>query len=175
MPVHHINEEEAVRAHEALHRCCGAGRWCAEMVARRPFAGVESLMSAAEEIWWSLGPDDWREAFTHHPKIGDIDALRKKYAETRNWTEAEQLGCQDAEEAVLRGLAEGNRQYEQKFGYIFIVCATGKSAAEMLSILRERLANEPDTEMRIAAGEQAKITKLRLEKLCQEVPSQPTC
>ena len=110
-------------------------------------------------------PADWLEAFAAHPRIGDLDALRKKFASTANWCAGEQAGVAAADEAVLTALADGNRAYEARFGYIFIVCATGKSAAEMLAILTARLANDPEVELKVATAEQAKITRLRLEKL----------
>jgi 2-oxo-4-hydroxy-4-carboxy-5-ureidoimidazoline decarboxylase len=115
------------------------------------------------------------EAFSAHPKIGDINSLRAKYSATRDWSKGEQSGVDSAQEAVLEGLARGNADYEKRFGHIFIVCATGKTAAEMLDILQGRIGNDSAEELKIAAHEQSKITKIRLEKLCQEVPSQPTC
>jgi 2-oxo-4-hydroxy-4-carboxy-5-ureidoimidazoline decarboxylase len=175
MPVHHINEMDPAGAREALAKCCGSKVWCDRMIEGRPYASQEDLLAAAEEIWWSLDQTEWLQAFAQHPKIGDMDSLRAKYASTKEWAAGEQSGCNAASEAVLQGLAGGNSEYEKKFGYIFIVCATGKSADQMLSILRDRLLNNPSAEIKIAAAEQAKITQLRLEKLCQEVPSQPTC
>ncbi|NUO80414.1 2-oxo-4-hydroxy-4-carboxy-5-ureidoimidazoline decarboxylase [candidate division KSB1 bacterium] len=138
------------------------------MAQRFPFQTKEELCAAAEEAWFKLLPNDWLEAFAHHPKIGDVDSLRAKFASTRQWAEGEQAGVHEASEAVLLALAEGNAQYENKFGYIFIVCATGKSAAEMLAILQARLLNDHATELQIAAVEQSKITKIRLEKLLHE-------
>ncbi len=149
----------------ALTQCCGAHRWVDEMVKCRPFESTEALFKAAEEIWFRLSPEDWLEAFTHHPKIGDINSLRAKFQNTRHLAENEQSGVQTATEETLNALANGNVLYEKKFGYIFIVCATGKSAAEMLAILESRLDNPPDVELNIAAQEQNKITRLRLEKL----------
>ena len=146
-------------------RCCGSRRWALEMSARRPFANFEELSEAADKFWESLSPNDWREAFTHHPKIGDIKSLRKKFAGTAQWAKGEQLGVDAASERTLKALAEGNRLYEAKFGYIFIVCATGKTADEMLTLLNARLNNIPSEEIRVAAGEQAKITTIRLKKL----------
>ncbi len=148
-----------------LRRCCGSARWVECMTAARPFRAKERLFATAEETWNHLDPEDWREAFAHHPKIGDKDALRARFASTRQWAEGEQAGAALASEEVLEALADGNQAYEARFGHIFIVCATGKTAAEMLALLRERLGNDPDEELRIAAGEQAKITRLRLEKL----------
>lgn len=175
MPVPHINELDAAALHAALERCCGSKRWCELFAKRRPFTGMEHLLAAADEVWWALDPQDWLEAFSHHPKIGDIDSLRARFATTREWASGEQSGVAGAGEDVLLGLARGNEEYERKFGYIFIIFATGRSAEEMLGSLQTRLNNTPEKELPIAAAEQAKITKLRLEKLCQEVPSQPTC
>jgi 2-oxo-4-hydroxy-4-carboxy-5-ureidoimidazoline decarboxylase len=175
MPVQLLNNASPADAGELLRKCCGATGWVEAMVVRRPFASQEDLLSAADQLWWSLKEEDWLEAFRHHPVIGDIDSLRAKFANTRGWASNEQSGCLGADEEILQELARGNAEYKSKFGFIFIVCATGKSAEQMLSLLNERLPNEPVAELRIAAGEQAKITKLRLEKLCQEVPSQPTC
>jgi len=135
------------------------------MTSRRPFTGDIQLYAVADEVWAGLERKDWLEAFAAHPRIGDVDSLRKKFATTSAWCESEQSGTASAAEEVLRRLAEGNRDYEAKFGYIFIVCATGKTAEEMLAILRSRLPNDPETELGLAAAEQAKITRLRLEKL----------
>ena len=160
-----LNEESAGAARDELRRCCGASRWVEAMNARRPFRDQESLLTAADEVWWDLEEPDWREAFAHHPKIGDADALRRRFASTREWAAGEQSGVRSATDETLAALAAGNREYEDRFGYIFIVCATGKTADEMLSLLRARLPNSPPNEIRIAAAEQAKITRLRLEKL----------
>lgn len=146
-------------------RCCGTKRWARGMTARRPFHSRSTLLAGAESLWSLLTAADWREAFSHHPKIGDVEGLRRKFATTSAWTAGEQSGIVGAEEEVLTALARGNADYEAKFGYIFIVCATGKSAAEMREILQGRLPNGPRTELRIAAEEQKKITRLRLEKL----------
>ena len=113
----------------------------------------------------ALAESDWQEAFTHHPQIGDRESLKKKFASTAGWAGNEQSGTATATEDVLDELAEYNHQYREKFGYIFIVCATGKTALEMLTMLKQRIENSRETEILIAAGEQAKITRLRLEKL----------
>ncbi len=107
---------------------------------------------------------DWLQAFASHPRIGDRDALRAKFAATGAWTAHEQSGVDGAPEDLLGELAEENCRYEARFGYIFIVCATGKTAGEMLALLKERLTNDAGLELKIAAGEQAKITRIRLEK-----------
>ena len=114
-----------------------------------------------------LGEPEWREAFAHHPRIGDMASLRARFASTAGWAADEQRGAAQATEETLAALARGNRVYEERFGCIFIVCATGKSAAEMLALLEARLGNDPEHEMRMAADEQMKITRLRLEKLLE--------
>lgn len=154
----------AARA-EALATCCGATAWVAALNQQFPCATAEALYGEAARIWYNLSETDWREAFTHHPKIGDVNALREKFASTATWAAGEQGAVRQASPGTLEALAAGNDAYEQKFGYIFIVCATGKSAAEMLALLQARLPNEPTPEIHLAMGEQAKITRLRLEKL----------
>jgi 2-oxo-4-hydroxy-4-carboxy-5-ureidoimidazoline decarboxylase len=160
-----LNKLLASEARAELMRCCGSSRWADGMVRSRPFRDAEHLFAEAAWLWKQTGPEDWREAFTHHPRIGDVSQLRAKFAATANWSSQEQGGVSGADEAVLQGLAEGNAEYEKRFGFIFLVCATGKSAAEMLGLLRARLDNASDEELRIAAEEQAKITRIRLEKL----------
>ena len=151
---------------EALQTCCGSTVWVASMAASFPVADAETLMDEAKTNWNSLREADWREAFTHHPKIGgDVEALREKFATTSTWAEGEQAAVKEASQATLEALAAGNEDYERKFGYIFIVCATGKTAAEMLALLQARLVNKPEDEILIAMGEQNKITRIRLEKL----------
>ncbi len=160
-----LNALSATEQTTGFGRCCGARRWVENMVAHGHYASSTQIFGHADAVWWSLGDADWREAFTHHPRIGsDISALRAKFAATAAWSEGEQSGVSGAEEATLAALAAGNQAYEQKFGHIFIVCATGLSAADMLARLQERMDNSPANELRIAAGEQAKITKLRLAK-----------
>jgi 2-oxo-4-hydroxy-4-carboxy-5-ureidoimidazoline decarboxylase len=160
-----FNALPADAAREALLKCCGSSRWADSMVASRPFPSMDAMHTAATAKWKSLGTDDFLEAFSHHPRIGDVASLRAKYASTAAWAGEEQKGTAGASEETLAGLARGNKDYEAKFGHIFLVCATGKSADEMLRILESRLGNDPRAEMAIAAAEQAKITKLRLEKL----------
>ena len=148
-----------------LARACGSARWVDRMLARRPFGSGDAMLAAARDEWWALGPDDWKDAFRHHPKIGDRASLEARFPETHSLSSREQAGVAGAAGDVLDALAEGNRAYEERFGYIFIVCATGKTAAEMLALLRARLGNDPDTEIRIAAREQAAIAALRLSAL----------
>ncbi|HEY6547382.1 MAG TPA: 2-oxo-4-hydroxy-4-carboxy-5-ureidoimidazoline decarboxylase [Vicinamibacteria bacterium] len=160
-----LNELTAEEALAELLRCCGSTRWASAMTARRPYADAEVLQAAAEDAWWALGDGDWLQAFAHHPKIGDRQALRARFASTAAWAADEQKGAAVAGDDVLQALEDGNRAYEARFGYIFIVCATGKTAPEMLALLQERLTNAPRDEIRKAAREQAKITRLRLERL----------
>lgn len=151
-------------AREVLLRCCGSSRWVSEMVRKRPFRDEAELFEVSRKIWNGLEREDWLEAFRHHPRIGDKNSLLK-FATTRLWASSEQSGVSSAREETLEALAEGNRLYEEKFGHIFIVCATGKGAEEILELLRTRLSNAPAQELTIAAEEQDKITRLRLEKL----------
>lgn len=148
-----------------LLRCCGCLRWADAVLAARPFRDRAALLAASDAAWAKTGESDWLEAFSHHPRIGGKDALREKFAATKALASGEHAGTAAATEAVLGALASGNAAYEKKFGHIFIACATGKSAAEMLDLLKSRLTNDAVTELRLAAGEQNRITKIRLEKL----------
>jgi OHCU decarboxylase len=123
------------------------------------------ILDEADEIWWSLTPNDWREAFDHHPRIGEQSPAAPQASVARAWSADEQRGAAESSDEARQALAEGNREYEGKFGHIYLVCATGKSAEEMVALLRARLSNDPETELRVAALEQSKITRLRLEKL----------
>ncbi|CAN5302422.1 2-oxo-4-hydroxy-4-carboxy-5-ureidoimidazoline decarboxylase [soil metagenome] len=160
-----LNQLALPQLKEALATCCGSTAWVNELAKIFPVESKESLFEQAETIWFACSESDWREAFRHHPKIGDIHSLREKFAGTKAWAAGEQSGVSVASQQVLEDLSEGNRLYEEKFGYIFIVCATGKSADEMLDLLNARLLNSPETEILIAMQEQNKITKIRLEKL----------
>lgn len=155
-------------ARAALGRCCGSTRWVAGMLARRPFGSGGALSESALEVWSALGRDDYLEAFAEHPPIGEASVLSARLAATAGWSSREQSGVNAAAQATLAALAAGNRAYRERFGYTFIVCATGKSADEMLALLLSRLDNDADTELFTAAAEQAKITLLRLEKLAGE-------
>jgi OHCU decarboxylase len=152
------------RAADTLRACCGAHRWVNAMIARRPFASIDDALIATDEAWAPLGPDDWHEAFSHHPRIGERSAAVRQDARGAAWSATEQSGV-----VRLRDeLAAVNREYEAKFGYIYIVCAAGKPADELLDVARRRLQNDPATELRIAAQEQHKITRLRLTRLLSE-------
>jgi allantoicase len=156
--VESLNTMLEERAETVLTRCCASSSWVRAMMAARPFAGWNDLVEKADRIWWSLEPADWREAFSAHPRIGE----RKPGA---SWAADEQSGAASAASETVRGLIEANQAYEKRFGHIYIVCATGKSGEEMLAMARERLESSPEEELRIAAEEQRKITRLRLLKL----------
>ena len=148
-----------------LQSCCGSTAWVNKMIAALPAEDLVDLLEIAEEQWYACHEADWREAFSHHPQIGDIDSLKEKFSATAQWAASEQASVKQASEQTLEQLAEGNQVYKERFGYIFIVCATGKSADEMLQLLNQRLYNNPDVEIQMAMEEQLKITRLRLEKL----------
>jgi 2-oxo-4-hydroxy-4-carboxy-5-ureidoimidazoline decarboxylase len=148
-----------------LSKCCGATAWIEKMAGIFPVYDSNELFDKAEEIWFSCNEKDWREAFSHHPKIGDINSLKEKFADTAGWAANEQSGALETSQTEIEALARLNIQYEEKFGYIFIVCASGKSAEEMLHMLESRLKNKPEDEIMIAMREQNKITKIRLQKL----------
>jgi OHCU decarboxylase len=162
-----LNSLGAKEAEHELLQCCGSKRWAERMSTERPFKTLDDLIGKADVIWWSLDPGDWLEAFLSHPKIGEKKAAAATSEQSRQWSAAEQVGIADAANSTLAALAELNQKYQDKFGYIFIVCASGKSSEEMLATLRSRLANDRDDELLIAAGEQAKITSLRLQKLVE--------
>jgi 2-oxo-4-hydroxy-4-carboxy-5-ureidoimidazoline decarboxylase len=156
-------------AAEALRRCCGSERWVAELLAGRPYASSAELQGFAERIWRGLGPEDYLEAFAQHPQIGeDLPALRQRFASTSALSEREQAAVSGADEQTLGELRDANRAYRARFHHIFIVCASGKSARQILQLLEQRLGNDPADELAIAAAEQAKITRLRLQRLGAE-------
>jgi allantoicase len=156
-------DEQAARA--ALTSCCGSSSWVEAMIAARPFAHVDALLETAAAIWDGLGKDDWREAFDHHPRIGDRARRAAQSAEAHKWSAHEQSRAQEASAEVLSALAARNLAYEERFGHVFLICATGKSSEEILQALDARMDNDAVTELRTAAAEQAKITGLRLERL----------
>ena len=160
-----LNSLSAEEAAKELRQCCGSRRWTDQMSNDRPYQTLESLITHADRVWWSLTSEDWLEAFRSHPKIGEKKASDNISTQSQQWSGQEQAGVSSASQDTANSLAELNRGYEQKFGFIFIICATGKTSDEMLAALKERLANDADTELRLAAAEQAKITELRLKKL----------
>ncbi|MBT4283381.1 MAG: 2-oxo-4-hydroxy-4-carboxy-5-ureidoimidazoline decarboxylase [Candidatus Marinimicrobia bacterium] len=167
MTIEALNSITNSEANEQFELCCGADSWVQKMNQSRPFQNKNEVYQKAKSIWFSLKSEDWLEAFTHHPKIGDIDSLRAKFHNTKSLSETEQSGVNNATESTLKNLAKSNQLYEDKFGFIFIVCATGKSADEMLALIKMRLKNHAEIEMKNAAKEQHKITQLRLKALLQ--------
>jgi allantoicase len=155
----------ADEAERELLACCGSLAWAKAVVAKRPFLSLEALVSASDAAWEALGVDEKLEAFRAHPRIGERHAAVEHGATSRTWAEAEQARVVDAEQATRDALATENRAYEAKFGHVFLICATGKSADEMLAALRARMGHDREAEIRVAADEQRKITRLRLEKL----------
>jgi hydroxyisourate hydrolase len=158
-----LNAASREEAASLLLRCCGSSRWVATMLDRRPFASREDLRAAAGEVWAHLGRDDWMEAFAHHPRIGGEPSGSQTAA--ADWSRQEQSSAARAAAGVLAGLRLANAAYEARFGFVFLVCATGKAAPEILDLLESRMGNDPETEIRVAAAEQAKIMLLRLDKL----------
>ena len=165
MTLDQLNRLSEADATTAFEQCCGAARWVERMVIGRPFESLAEMIEISDTIWEECDVDDYLEAFTHHPRIGDVESLAKKYANTKAWASGEQKGVEGADRAVIERLAAGNKSYEEKFGHLFIVCATGKSVAEMLALLEARMPNDPKAEVMVAAAEQNKITRLRLKKL----------
>lgn len=161
-----LNDASQTEARAALTRCCGSSAWVERMLVRRPFVDDDAVYRAAEDAWNVASREDVLEALTHHPEIGaSLDALREKFANTASWSAGEQGAVAAADEATLVALRDGNVAYRERFGHIFVVCATGKSAQEMLGLLEARMDNAPEDELWIAAAEQGKITRIRLEKL----------
>ena len=154
-----LSDEEATAE---LLRCCGSRRWAREMNLLRPFTSADAMHEAAEEVAGNLDRGDWIEAFAAHPRIGDRDALQQK---AKSWEAGEQSGASGASDELIDALMEANRKYEAEFGHIFIVNATGKTGEQMLKLCKQRLKNEAEDELEVAAGEQRQITRIRLEKL----------
>lgn len=148
-----------------LTNCCAAKNWVKGMVSVAPFKSEAILMSAASRIWQALGHLDFLAAFEGHPRIGDVTTLKKKFVETKKIASNEQSGMQTASDRVIHRMKALNDAYFEKFGFIFIVCATGKSASQMLNLLEQRIDNDYESEIEIAAAEQMKITEIRLKKL----------
>ena len=165
MSIEELNNLSAEKTIEELFKCCGSTMWATKLATNKPFKNTQQLLEISDKIWMDCSKPDGLEAFTHHPKIGDVKTLEKKFASTKEWAGKEQAGVDLATHATLKKLAEGNQTYENKFGFIFIVCATGKTANQMLVLLNARLPNNPETEFKIAMQEQNKITHIRLEKL----------
>ena len=164
-PIEKLNRMSPGERRAALLSCCGSTRWAEEVSGLLPMWDVGQLLILGERVWRELGREDWLEAFRAHPKIGERRAAAPAGEDARRWSEGEQSRAREASTETLDALAEANRNYEEKFGFVFIICATNRSADEMLSLLRERMKNDAETELRVAAEEQWRITELRIKKL----------
>lgn len=160
-----LNRLAQKAAQKAFLDCCGSCKWAERMAASRPFETAADLFAKGDQIWLELAEEDWREAFGHHPPIGGKRPVLKQSSKAGQWSTKEQSTAQSAAPETLAQLAAANRDYSEKFGHVFLICATGKTSEEILAALRQRMPNDPATELRIAVDEQRKITRLRLEKL----------
>ena len=175
-PIAHFNQLDIASAQKLMWQCCASARWCERMVASRPYHSITQLSDAADAHWQKMEQHDFLEAFRGHPKIGNSKSAgdrhgadhKDEHASTRAMATAEQSGAASASERVRASLTKHNHDYEKKFGFIFIVCASGKSAEEMLDLLQARLNNTYEQEIANAAEEQRKITQLRIGKVFAE-------
>ncbi len=165
MNIHELNALPLDEASEALLGCCGTPWWAQQMAHARPFASAAELHDTADAVFEVMDDGHWLQAFAAHPRLGDLESLRMKFVGNDRWSAREQAGITDADEDLLRNLAEANVRYEQRFGHIFILCATGVTAGDMLAALTRRMRNDPQREAQVAGAEQRKITHLRLDKL----------
>ena len=165
MKVADFNRLSDEEASSLMENCCGASRWVRGMVTGRPYAGLPELLARADREWRDTGPDDWEEAFSQHPRIGEPRTEAPAGEAARRWSAAEQGGMADADDEARRALARANREYEERFGRIYIVSASGRSPEELLQDLRGRMANSPEQELAIAAAEQGRITRQRLSRV----------
>ncbi len=166
MDLHTFNNTSKPDVAAQLRQCCGASNWVDQMTEHHPYADANTLLEKAIDIWYNhCSRADYLEAFSHHPRIGDVQSLAEKFPETGQWAAQEQAAVKDAHRQILQQLADLNEKYFQQFGYTFIVCATGKSAAEMLELLKRRMQHNPSEELQVALNEQFKITLIRLDKL----------
>ena len=161
------NAADAAEASKAILACCGAKRWAAAMAAARPITSIDELRITADRTWSQMTEPDWLEAFACHPRIGERKAAHTTPKST-SWSSQEQSSTATAASAILEEIAAGNQHYEELFGFTYIVCATGKSAKEMLAILKRRLNSDRATELREAAEQQRQITQIRLQKWLAE-------
>ncbi|MCP4989540.1 MAG: 2-oxo-4-hydroxy-4-carboxy-5-ureidoimidazoline decarboxylase [Colwellia sp.] len=168
MILEELNKLPEADASHTFMQCCTSSTWVKKMVKTRPFIDVQAMKQAADNAWIGLSVSDYLEAFEGHPKIGDVSSLRAKYANTKELAGNEQGLVKEANDAVLEVLSQGNSDYEEKFGFIFIVCATGKSAKEMSDLLQARLPNNKAQELINAAEEQRKIFQLRIDKAFEQ-------
>ena len=169
VPVDRIDRLNPVDAEVGFLRCCGASRWARAMTALRPHQTEDALLRAAEAVASCLRTEDWLEAFSHHPRIGGRVAIDPQRGQgTASWSRGEQSGLDDADGSIRRRIAGLNSAYEARFGHVYLVCATGKTAADLLVMLEERLPHDAPTELAIAAAEQRKITAIRPRKWLNE-------
>jgi 2-oxo-4-hydroxy-4-carboxy-5-ureidoimidazoline decarboxylase len=162
--LHRWNQLPAQDAAQEILPCCGSRAWARELAVRRPLPDEPALLAASDKIWNSLGRQDWVEAFSKHPRIGERKAPAGASTRSASWSAQEQQNVASAGDALQHALEKANREYERRFSRVFIVCATDKGASEILDILRRRLQNDDATELRESAEEQRKITNLRLQK-----------
>ena len=162
MNLQELNELNEIDAKEVFSRCCSASNWVNDMVNARPYKDIDAVQARAVKVWRTMEKPDFMEAFDGHPKIGDPESLADKYRNTHALASDEQSSVEVASEEVIHKLAIANQQYKQKFGYIFIICATGKTADQMLDLINRRIYNDPESELAIAATEQQKITAIRI-------------
>ncbi len=160
MTLDELNAAPKQTAADALLSCCGSLQWAEQMLTCRPWASQESLQAQAEETWFALSPKEWLVAFSKHPKIGENSSAK--------WSSEEQNGMSNAQQATADAIQRMNAAYQLRFGYIFIICATGKTAEQMRDALEQRLCHQPEQELSVAAAEQARIIRLRLQKLLTE-------
>jgi len=165
MTLDKFNNVSLDEVQQLFRQCCSSEAWVKRMAEDRPYASAEALLLAADRNWLEMTEADYLQAFEGHPKIGDITSLKTKYANTQKLASGEQSAVDEAGDEILQKLAQGNEAYQEKFGFIFIVCATGKSATEMLALLDMRLPNERATELINAVEEQRKIFHIRLGKM----------
>lgn len=165
MTLAELNKLSLKQAKQAFFQCCTSSAWVKRMVNLRPFPDINTLKKQADITWQDLSHHDYFEAFEGHPKIGDVNSLREKYASTKGLAGDEQSSVKQADEKTLNALAKGNNDYQEKFGFIFIVCATGKSASQMSELLHKRLINDKSQEVINAAEEQRKIFQIRISKM----------
>ena len=165
MTISEINSLSKEALTKLFTQCCATHNWVNKMVAGAPYQNADDVKNRAVSYWQQMGEDDWMEAFLAHPMIGDVKSLREKYADTLLLASNEQISTREAADHVLKQLASYNQKYLQKFGFIFIVFASNKTAEQMLDLLLKRIHNSRDVELKNAADEQLKITLLRIEKL----------
>lgn len=168
MTLEDINALPADQMAAFLRTTCTAEHWIERMVAARPFKDRTDLLDSARIHWAGTNEEDWRQAFEGHPMIGDINSLRAKYHASKNLSSTEQAGATSASEATLQALAEGNKLYLKRHGFIFIVFASGKTAEKMLELLNARIDNSTEQELKLAAQQQLKITLKRLDEAISE-------